>query len=145
MLRKSKSPTDAVTQRRGRPRGRAWSPTVADLAQRYDRFRAENPKGTRIPEELRSAAVEALARGAVPSQVERACRISSDQVKAWRRAKGRDRAKARPAPIDAVPRIFSVVDEPSGLPREPVPSTPGNELEFRLGPWSVSVRLAGRG
>lgn len=140
MHRESKSSAHAPPPR-GRPRSGGPSPMVADLARRFALFRTEHPKGTRIPQHLRSAVLGALARGAVSGQVERACRISSDQVKAWR---ARDGGAGTPASEAAIARVFSVVDQPFAPAREAAASTPGEALELRLGPWSVSVRLAER-
>jgi hypothetical protein len=73
--------------------------------------------------------------------VYRTCGISFGQVMAWKEAR-------RPKAPDV--RVFSVVGEeavPHLAPRATT-SVAAPELELRLGPWSVSVRLAalaGRG
>jgi hypothetical protein len=86
------------------------------------------------------AAVLALLREVAPGAVYRTCGISLGQVLAW---------KARSAKAPDV-RVFSVVEEEGekAVPRLAAGATASAaapELELRLGPWSVSVRLAGRG
>jgi hypothetical protein len=85
----------------------------------------------------------ALQNGVAPSDLYRACGVSWSQVIAWK-AGGRA-ASAKPTGAGATDvRVFSVVDEQPVHRREPTISA-GHELELRLGPWSVSVRLADPG
>jgi hypothetical protein len=108
---------------------------LAELGVRFARFRREHPGGARIPDDLREAALS-LLREVAPADLYRTCGISFGQVMAWKVAK----ARGAESP-DA--RVFSVVDE-KPVPRlEPKDTEPA--LELRLGPWSVSVRQAGRG
>jgi hypothetical protein len=137
MQREWKSPRG-----RGRP-PRDVSPTVAELSRRFAMFREEHPSGTRIPPELREAVVSAVARGAALGPIERACRISRSQIIAWR-AGGPFRSGEK-STEDPPARIFSVVDEVLGAASPPSTSTVEQELEFRLGPWSVKVKLIERG
>jgi hypothetical protein len=110
---------------------------LVKLGERFARFRREHPRGTRIPDDLRAAAL-ALLREMVPADLYRTCGISSGQVMAWKEANAR-RTQSQDV------RVFSVVDEaPVGRPEPPLPAAEP-ALELRLGPWSVSVRLAGRG
>jgi hypothetical protein len=110
---------------------------LVELGKRFARFRKEHPRGARIPDDLRAAALDRL-REVAPADLYRACGLSFGQVMAWKEARS-------PEPRDV--RVFSVVDE------EPVPrlaprataSAAAPALELRVGPWSVSVRLAGRG
>jgi hypothetical protein len=115
--------------------GRDEPSALVKLGKRFARFRREHPRGTRIPDDLRAAAL-ALLREVVPADLYRTCGISSGQVMAWKEAKAR-RTESQDV------RVFSVVDEaPVGRPE---PTLPAAEpaLELRLGPWSVSVRLWG--
>jgi hypothetical protein len=114
---------------------------LEDLERRFAQFRGEHTRGARIPEDLRAAAVSALLKGVVAGAIERTCGVSWNQLHAW---KGGQRsvaarrasrgAKSRPGA-----RVFSVVDDP--VDRGAPPMSASNELELRLGPWSVRVRL----
>lgn len=119
-----------------RPRVSSGEPAkLVALGKRFARFRREHARGTRIPDELRTAAL-ALLREAAPADVYRICGISFGQVMAWKEAAAR-----RPETPDV--RVFSVVDE------EPAPrlvpsattSAAAPTLELRFGPWAVSVRI----
>jgi hypothetical protein len=83
----------------------------------------------------------ALRKGVSIGELHRTCGVSWSQVVAWR-----DRpAKSKEAAAESV-RVFSVVDEP--LIPGPEPSaaiSSDQELELRLGPWSVRVRIADLG
>ena len=106
---------------------------LAELESRFARFRREQPRGARVPEELRAAVVAAVAQGVRPGELQRTCGVTWSQVMTW---------QARRA---AKVRVFSVVDEPREDPPQPSESTGGGALELRIGPWTVSVRLAGPG
>ena len=98
--------------------------------------------------------VMALERGVAQGELQRACRLSWIQVKKWQASEWRGRAKRGPEVAEAV-RVFSVEDEASAVPGaaaerrgeaptgEAMESAKAQELELRLGPWLVSVRLAG--
>jgi hypothetical protein len=110
-----------------------------ELGKRFARFRREHPRGTRIPDDLREAAL-VLLREVAPADLYRSCGISFGQVMAWKEARAR-----RPESPDV--RVFSVVDEEAVQRPAPALAAPATlpELELRVGPWSVSVRLAGPG
>ena len=112
---------------------------LVKLGERFARFRKEHPRGARIPDDLRAAAL-ALLRKVAPAGVYRACGISFGQVMAWKEAEAR-------SPTVPDLRVFSVVDEESALRLAPkaTESAAAPALELRLGPWSVSVRLLGPG
>jgi hypothetical protein len=105
------------------------------LGKRFARFRREHPRGTRVPDELRAAALSLLGKVA-PADVYRTCGISYGQVMAWKEAEAR-----RPMAPDV--RVFSVVDEEPASPQAPKVSAAVPELELRFGSWSVSVRMVG--
>ncbi len=85
---------------------------LADLEARFARFRAEHARGTRVPRELREAAVAAVRAGVAAGAIYRTCRVSWSQLETWKvgqqsaiRRRSRTR---RAAPPDV--RVFSVVD-----------------------------------
>jgi hypothetical protein len=113
---------------------------LIELGKRFERFRAEHPRGTRVPEDLREAALASLRGGIAPGELYRACGVTWSQVMAWKGARPSAPATRRRAePTDV--RVFSVVDEkPLERPECTAPVV-GDELELCLGPWSVRVRL----
>jgi hypothetical protein len=112
---------------------------LVELGERFARFRREHRRGTRIPDELREGAL-ALLRDFTPADLYRTCGISLAQVVAWKEAKA-GRTESDPADV----RVFSVVDEEPARRPEPSVAAAMPELELRVGPFVVSVRLAGHG
>ena len=111
---------------------------LAKLERRFTRFRSEHAGGTRIPEELRAGCLVAIEAGVAPGALYAACGVSWSQVDAWKTRA----ASQQPAPVaEAGARVFTVVDDP---PAQSGGASPLVEqaLELRVGPWSVSVRLA---
>lgn len=123
---------------RGPQRGGDGPSALVALGERFARFRREHPRGARIPDDLREAAL-VLLREVAPADLYRSCGISFGQVVAWKEARAR-----RPESPEV--RVFSVAAEEAAAERPALaaPATPP-ELELRVGPWSVSVRLAGHG
>jgi hypothetical protein len=119
--------------------GAVESSELVELGKRFARFREEHRRGTRIPDELRAAAL-ALLREVAPSDLYRACGISFGQVMAWTEAEARRRESPGV-------RVFSVVDEEvlPGPGASATASAAAPAIELRFGPWSVGVRLTGRG
>jgi hypothetical protein len=130
---------ESAAGRRGRrSHGGGDEPSaLVELGKRFARFRREHPRGTRIPDDLREAAL-VLRREVAPADLYRSCGISFGQVMAWKEARAR-----RVESPDV--RVFSVVDEESMERPALVAPAQLPELELRVGPWSVSVRLAGHG
>ena len=121
-------------RRRGRKRsvgrrrsGEGRSSGLAELAGRFARFRREQPRGARVPEELRAAVVAALGEGVAPSELQRACGVSWTQVMTWQARHPGDRGTSRSAEGSEI-RVFSVVDEPRVDPAEPPESMGGRGL-----------------
>ena len=140
MPRAAQSQSSPVhSRRRGRPPIPRPS-ALAEITERFARFRQEHPKGTRVPGDLRAAALAALREGATTGELHRACGVTWSQIVAWRAVHGTPPAKRRRTAAEDV-RVFSVVDEQPVRQLEPTFSA-GQELVLRLGPWSVSVRLA---
>lgn len=147
-MRRAQSQSSPVrSRRRGRP-PIPRSSGLAELAERFARFREEHPKGTRVPADLRAAALAAVRGGATGGELHRACGVAWSQIVAWKVVRRTAPAKRRLTAAEDV-RVFSVVDELPVRQLEPTTSA-GPELELRLGLWSISVRLvdprpAGRG
>jgi transposase-like protein len=129
-------------KRVGRPHGRIGSGAsteveVKRLGRRFEIFRRSHEPGTRIPEALRAEALATLERGASTGDVLRACRITSGQLRLWR--KHLRRGTQGGAVGKPVAQIFDVVDEAeerdAGLGCEPE----APEFELRLGRWAVRI------
>lgn len=130
----SPSTTPTTSGRRGRPRASENpSPVLAELQARFAAFRQDHPTGTRVPEDLRQAALAALKRGVGSGALYRSCGVGWGQLEAWKRARAATLAKPRAIEPSDV-RVLAVVDEPSKPP-------PSRDLELRLGPWAIRVRL----
>ena len=115
---------------------------LAVLQGRFETFRASHRSRTRIPEELRALVVWAVEQGVAPGEVMRVCRLSWSPVRSWK-ASEHLRSGSHGAGATEDVRVFSVVNESGAYLGEPATSREGQELELRLGSWSVSVRLAG--
>ena len=113
--------------------------TVDELTTRFATFRRDNPRNTRIPDDLRAAVVVAIRRGVTATRLRRACGLSTSQLAQWRASA---RGPLRSTPGSQHARVFSVVGEAPPRPPQPTAPPPAHDLELRLGPWSVSVRLA---
>ena len=127
-------PTRAATTPSRRGRGNQPRDLLADLSDRFARFRGEQGPGARVPEDLRAAVLDALDRGFAPADVYRACRVSWGQVAAWKASRVAAAPSAAEPEVAAV-RVFGVVDEP-------LPEATRDGLELRVGAWSVTIRLA---
>lgn len=160
----------AIRSRRRTRRPRSSDPRslLAELGDRFANFRQGHPRGARVPSELRSAALAALRSGVPPGDLYRACGISWGQVAAWKKSEATSksiepRVRARSIPsatrgdhdgesarrnagsasrADRDPRdvrVFSVVDD--DLDRPSAAKSSSNDLELRLGSWTICVRL----
>lgn len=140
MVKPSQSnPIHKERRRRGSKSDGMRSSVLADLEGRFARFRAEHRRGTRVPVELRTAVLAALRRGVTAGELYRTCGIGWSQLEAWKSGPNSVRKRGRRDAADV--RVFSVVDaEP--LDQQAAVVAIENELELRLGRWSVRVRLA---
>jgi hypothetical protein len=85
--------------------------------------------------------IAAMRRGVTTSRLRRACGLSTSQLARWLVG---DKGPA-PSTLRAQhARVFSVVGEAPPRPPKPTAPPPTQELELRVGQWSVSVRLAER-
>lgn len=126
----------ADTDLRARPSDVA---AVDELGARFATFHSKNPPHTRIPNDLRAAVIAAMRRGVTAARLRHACGLSTSQLARWRALL---RGPSCSALKSEQPRVFSVVGEVPPRPLESSSLPPAHDLELRLGPWSVSVRLA---
>lgn len=105
----------------------------------FEQFRRANKPRTRIPDELRQAAVDTLAQGVSMSALCRTCGLSSQQIADW-----------QPQPVAAVgqrpsepARVFEIADD-AGVAETATASKagPDDTLELRLGDWAITIRSA---
>jgi hypothetical protein len=144
MGKRWQSSQSRLTRKQGRQRGAQTESTavVADLKERFARFRAGHTRGTRVPGELRAATLAALRKGVTPGELYRSCGVSWGQLEAWKAGRKSSRTRGKKgdgAPADV--RVFSVVD---AVQRPAAVEPLDEEFELRLGRWSVRVRLAER-
>lgn len=114
--------------------------TVVDLGRRFDAFRKHNRRHAPIPAELRAAVARALSQGAEPVELRRACRLSGTQLERWS-AEVANVGSGSAAEPDAA-RVFSVVEDSPDSGARATAAVGSEPLELRVGPWSVSIRLA---
>ncbi len=109
------------------------------IHQCFEVFRRAHRPGTRIPNDLRTATLEAMRQGLSRAEVRRVCGVSSQQLDAWEK---RDEAGAMKAETRRVAaRMFSVVDDDDIS----VTSDDPPVLELRLQGWSVALRRSDNG
>ena len=113
---------------------------VADLAKRFAAFRRSSPRFARVPRELRESVVAAIRLGVPPGLLRRACGVSSSQLDLWQA--GAQLGTARTGRETPRVRTFSVIGRDSPPPSAPMGAANGEALELRIGPWSISVRMA---
>jgi hypothetical protein len=138
------SQSDPIQRKRGRRRsddGEVNSSVLADLEHRFARFRTEHRRGTRVPAELRAAALAALRQGVSAGDLYRACGIGWSQLETWAARTGVRKQRTRKVPVEDV-RVFSVVDAEARDLQAAV-TAEDDEIELKLGRWSVRIRLAG--
>ena len=114
---------------------------VADLANRFAAFRRGSPRFARVPHELREAVVAAIRQGVPPGLLRRECGVSTSQLDHWQvgfRHSGASRSGDEPPKA----RAFSVVGAGSPSSSGSTDWANGDALELRIGPWSISVRMA---
>ncbi|MBC7531024.1 MAG: hypothetical protein H7318_05550 [Oligoflexus sp.] len=95
---------------------------LKSLKADFSAFRAKNRPHARYPDELRSAAIDAIAAGIKPSLIASAIKVSPTLLQRWQR-----RAQL-PASIVECPRILNV------LPSNPSSSVPtGLRVSYESG------------
>jgi hypothetical protein len=133
--------TSIRSRRRRRPQSSEPSSLLAALERRFAQFRREQPRGARVPDDLREAALDAEVKGVSAGAIHRTCGVSWSQMMAWKGARRAPSAQRVRPGTKSTPdvRVFSVVEDP--IDRVAPTTLADNELELRLGRWSVSVRL----
>ena len=132
--------TPASRKRRQRNRAVAGdvgsSHQVERLRRDFAKFRRTHELRTRIPDRLRRGALAALQKGTTESEVRRACGVTSKQLAQWQ--KSQRGCEPQHSLENLEPRIFPVFDTAAGL--SPAGDAEQQELELRLGSWSICVR-----
>ena len=130
------------SRRRGDPETSEKSSPLAELAHRFEEYRRDHPRGARVPVDLKEATLAVLAKGVAAGAISRTCGVSWSQLMAWKGARRSPPTRRASRRVKSTPdvRVFSVVDAP--VVRDAPAVSADNTLELRLGPWSVSVRLA---
>jgi hypothetical protein len=114
---------------------------VNALRRRFAAFRRAHKRHTRVPADLRVAVAEAMEQGVRPEALRRACSLTTQQLERWAKERGQQPVQSQGGPGDA--RIFSVVDDEPAVVSGGEGECGGQPLHLRVGPWSISVRLAG--
>ena len=140
MSRETPPPYDLLPSSRGAGRREALA-VSQELKRRFARFRRENPRNTRVPDDLRAAVLAAIGRGVTPGLLRRTCGLSTGQLTRWRKSSRALAASSAPSREEPA-RVFSLIGAATTRPPEVPPHPPADGLELRLGPWSVCVRLA---
>lgn len=117
-------------------------PRLAQLRQRFAKFRREHPPQTRIPDTLRGAALAAVRHGVTPAEIRRACGLTSKQLELWQQSRAKISTDTEPAAPRA--RVFDVVDEIPGHDDRVGEAAADQQLELRVGGWLICVRPLGR-
>lgn len=120
--------------------GAETSAALAKLGERFALFRAQSP-GARVPDELRAAVFNALSEGVTVRELRRECGVAGSQIVGWETTRKSVAPRARHQTTKV--RAFSVVKDEPGEGATPK-AAPEQTLELRVGPWAVSVRLAGQ-
>jgi hypothetical protein len=115
------------------------------LRRTFEKFRRAHRPRTRIPQDLREEALEALRRGVSESDVRRACRVTPEQLEWWRRRRRRRSGARTIAELDErAVRIFPVVDEEQEAGASEVTERAAGQatqhLELRIGGWAICIR-----
>ena len=127
----------------GRER-RGGAEVPAELWFRFMKFRYTSAAGTRIPEELRQAVINAIDGGVPMEALVREFGIKASQVRDWRRRGADGALDGGKTAAGAEVRIFEVANERTtrevGSVNGLALGADGEALELRLGGWSVTIR-----
>lgn len=129
---------DALQASGGGTSGTRSEALLEELRQRFAAFRRENRRFTRVPDELRVAAVAAQREGVRPTTLRRVCGVSTSQLASWKANQpGSDVAAAE---VQSA-RAFRVIDDAQARGAGGAAAVIDDEaLEVRVGPWSIRVQ-----
>jgi hypothetical protein len=125
--------------------GHGRLPVIEELRSAFAQFRAAHPCGTRIPDSLRAAAINAIRNGVEPAWVRNACGISADQLVYWINAMYQAPKEQPDDTAIAAAQVFPVL-QTEELPKQADSATQvlGQAaptcLEFRVGGFAISIR-----
>lgn len=111
--------------------------TLEKVAKQFIHFRQTHQKGARIPQELRVAVDKLAGEGLSLTEVLPACGLTLWQYQRWHKNQRGKVKKQKSVPRESAVRVFTVVDDSSSGY-----SDKNQELELRIGPWSVNIKLA---
>ena len=141
MGREARPSLDSRGSRRSRRGGQSSNSSLEQLRRQFAKFRREHPPHTRIPIALRLTALTAMQHGMTRTQLLRICGVSSHQLDQWEQRHVELSAHADVGVPDA--RVFSVVGDMSTGNADTADGNRDQELELRLGGWSICVRQSG--
>ena len=105
----------------------------------FEQFRRANEPRTRIPDELRQAAVEALEQGVSMATLRLVCGLSAKQVADWQMPAI---APSGERPCEPA-RVFEIgADAGAGEAASVGGAGLNDALELRLGNWAITIRGA---
>lgn len=110
--------------------------TLEEVAKQFAHFRQTHQKGARIPQELREAVEKLAEEGISLTEVLPACGLTLWQYQRWHKNQSNKIKNQKSESRESAVRVFPVANENSGH------CDRSQELELRLGPWSVSIKLA---
>jgi hypothetical protein len=128
-----------------RPSAPPHDKQLARLRDRFAAFRRSRRSRGAIPQALRLAVLDALARGVPASRVRTACGVTTTQLDRWRKAGLA--VPPRDTAIPLPPRILTVVDHAGGrAPGASGAASTAREpemiaVDLRVGPWRLSLDL----
>ena len=142
MGRRSREESRSRTYRDDAGRVASADVIVERLSRRFMRFRRDHPPQSRIPEALRAAVLAAMRQGVAQSRLRRTCGLGSGQIDRWKQGIARKPTPAKRGRPRA--RVFEVSSETPAACATTDAVHPDQQLELRVGPWSICVRQVSR-
>ena len=110
------------------------------LTKKFEQFHQTHPPQTKIPDNLRRAALAALQNGIPEQEIRKACSITSSQIRRWQKSVNKSKAMEAPNKLQK-PKIFDIHDDnqiQNAVQDETVPAS-AQPVEIRLCGWSISI------
>lgn len=140
MVSRSRSPRSGTAGRQVEDSElQSEEPRLEHLRRRFVSFRQQRKGQTPVPDDLRAEVLAALDQGLTRRQMRQTCGVTSSQIDDWRQRK--DKPVSTAAAVTGSARIFSVVDDPPIASGGSCQRVGPDELELRLGDWSIRLRL----